>query len=427
MEVERRARHVRFQNNLQPKGMINYYETKSQPITRVMVWQAYKEVKSNAGSGGIDNMDWKYLEHNQSTELYKLWNRLSSGSYFPKPVKQVAIPKKGGGERFLGIPTLLDRIAQQVVRKHLERIVEPLFHNSSFGYRPKRNCHQAVEQAKNNSFNHDFAIDLDIKGFFDNINQELLMQAVKHYCSDKWVLMYVERWLKAGVVQKEGHFKQSLTGTPQGGVISPLLANIFLHVVFDKWMEKYHPEKPFERYADDIVVHCKTEKQAKFMLRQIKMRMGACKLELHNEKSKIVNLRGFSGTKYPRGVDFLGFTIRPRVFKGKNGAKSIPCICVSQKSKTQIMQKFKILNIHKRRKTLEEIAKEINSILRGIITYYHKFWEGDMRIVWNQLNTRLLKWIKWEKGLYKKSSVRYLKAKYRENPKLFAHWSLVYP
>ena len=202
------------------KGMIDYYETKSQPITRVMVWQAYKEVKSNAGSGGIDKMSWEHLEKNQSTELYMLWNRLSSGSYYPKAVKQVAIPKKDGGVRYLGIPTILDRIAQQVVRKHLERKVEPMFHNSSFGYRPKRSCHDAVQQANANSFNHDFAIDLDIKGFFDNIDHELLLKAVGHYCSDKWVLMYVERWLKAGVVQQDGSFKLSLTGTPQGGVIA---------------------------------------------------------------------------------------------------------------------------------------------------------------------------------------------------------------
>ncbi|NCP85518.1 MAG: group II intron reverse transcriptase/maturase [Bacteroidetes bacterium] len=407
--------------------MIDYYETKSQPITRVMVWQAYKEVKSNAGSGGIDKMSWDYLEKNQSTELYKLWNRLSSGSYYPKAVKQVAIPKKDGGVRYLGIPTILDRIAQQVVRKHLERKVEPLFHNSSFGYRPNRNCHEAVQQANANSFNHDFAIDLDIKGFFDNIDHELLMKAIGHYCSDKWVLMYVERWLKSGVVQQDGSFKLSLSGTPQGGVISPLLANIFLHVVFDKWMEKYHPEKPFERYADDIVVHCKTENQAKFMLRQIQQRMESCKLELHVEKSKIVNLRGFSAKKYPKGFDFLGFTIQPRAYTGKVKTKSIPCICVSQKSKTNILQKFKTMNIHKRRKTLEEIAKEINPVLRGIINYYHKFWEDDMRMVWNQLNARLLKWVKWEKDLYKKASVKYLKTKYREQPNLFAHWLLVHP
>jgi group II intron reverse transcriptase/maturase len=409
--------------------MIDYYETKSQPITRLMVWQAYKEVKSNAGSGGIDNMDWKYLEQNQRTELYKLWNRLSSGSYLPQAVKQVAIPKKGGGIRYLGIPTILDRVAQQVARKHLERQVEPLFHNSSFGYRPNRSCHQAVSQANANSFNHDFAIDLDIKGFFDNIDHELLMKAVKHYCPDKWILMYVERWLKAGVFQKDGVFKQSLTGTPQGGVISPLLANIFLHVVFDKWMEKNHPEKPFERYADDIVVHCKSEKQAKFMMNLIRSRMETCKLTLNAEKSKIVNLRGFSTTKYPKGFDFLGFTIRPRActVKGTGKVKSIPSIFVSQKSKTAIMQKFKTMNLHKRRKSLEEIAKEINPVLRGIINYYHHFWEDDMRIVWKQLNKRLLKWVKWEKDLYKFASVKYLKTKRKETPNLFAHWLLVYP
>lgn len=394
-----------------------------------MVWQAYKEVKSNAGSGGIDNMSWEYLHKNASTELYKLWNRLSSGSYFPKAVKQVAIPKKGGGERFLGIPTILDRIAQQVVRKHLEQQVEPIFHNSSFGYRPKRSCHQAVSQACANSFNHDFAIDLDIKGFFDNIDQDLLLKAVNHYCSEKWVLLYVERWLKAGIVQRNGVFKLSLTGTPQGGVISPLLANIFLHVVFDKWMEKHHPEKPFERYADDIVVHCKTESQAKFMMNQIKYRMETCKLTLHAEKSKIVNLRGFSTKKYPKGFDFLGFTIRPRAYqsKGTGKVKAIPSICVSQKSKTSILEKFKAMNLHKRRKSLEEIAKEINPVLRGIINYYHHFWKDDMRIVWNQLNARLLKWVKWEKDLYKVASVRYLKTKYKEHPNLFAHWLLVYP
>jgi len=408
---------------------MDYYETKSQPITKAMVWQAYKEVRSNAESSGIDHMDWKYLEQNQRTELYKLWNRLSSGSYFPKAVKQVAIPKKGGGIRQLGIPIVLDRVAQQVVRKQLERKVEPHFHNSSFGYRPNRSCHGALAQANANSFNHDFALDLDIKGFFDNIDQELLMKAVKHYCTDKWVLMYVERWLKAGIIKQDGSFELSLTGTPQGGVISPLLANIFLHIVFDKWMENQHPEKPFERYADDIIVHCKTEKQAKFMMRVISNRMKTCKLLLHDEKSKIVNLRGYSETKYAKGFDFLGFTIRPRAYttKGSGKVKSIPSICISQKSKTSILQKFKAMNLHKRRKSLEEIAKEINPILRGIINYYHKFWKDDMRREWNQLNARLLKWVKWEKDLYKMAAVRYLQTKYKEKPNLFAHWLLVHP
>ena len=409
--------------------MIDYYETKSQPITKVMVWQAYKEVRSNKGSGGIDNMSLAYLEKNKSKELYKLWNRLTSGSYLPEPVRQVTIPKKGGGERKLGIPTVLDRVAQQVVKHHLEKVVEPKFHDSSFGYRPKRNAHQALEQANRNTYNHDFAIDLDIKGFFDNIDHELLMKAVEHYCKEKWVLMYVERWLKAGVLQQDGTPKATLTGTPQGGVISPLLANIFLHVALDNWMAKNHPEKPFERYADDIVVHCKTEKQALFMLRQIQVRMQQCKLQLHPEKTKIVNVRGISEQKCPKGYDFLGFTIQPSSYKhpNKTEVKTIPSLFVSTKSKTSILDKFRNMQIHKKRKTLEEVAKDLNPVIRGIINYYHKFRRSDMRDVWRQLNARLLKWVKWEKGLYKKANNRYLKTKYREHPNLFPHWLLVCP
>ena len=407
--------------------MIDYYETKSQPITRIMVWQAYKEVKANGGSSGIDKMSWDYLEQNKKTELYKLWNRLTSGSYFPKAVKQVAIPKKGGGTRYLGVPTLLDRIAQQVVRQHLEKQLEPIFHDNSYGYRPKRGCHEAVKQANANAFTHDYAIDLDIKGFFDNIDHELFKKALAHYCKDEWIMLYVERWLKAGVLTEAGELKPTLQGTPQGGVISPLLANLFLHVVFDKWMSMNHSEKPFERYADDIVVHCKTEKQAKFMLARIRERMTSCMLILHPEKTKIVNLRGVSGIKYPKSFDFLGFTIKPRAFNHKGKTKAIPSICVSQRSKTAIMEKFKSMNLHKRRKTIEEIAKEINPVLRGIINYYHEFWKGDLHNVWYQLNTRLLKWVKWEKGLYKKAAVRYLQTKYKECPNLFAHWLLVYP
>ena len=409
--------------------MINYYETKSQPITKVMVWQAYKEVRSNKGSGGIDKMSVEDLEKTKSKELYKLWNRLTSGSYLPMPVRQVSIPKKSGGERKLGIPTVLDRVAQQVVKHHLEKIVEPKFHDSSFGYRPQRNAHQALEQANRNTYNHDFVVDIDIKGFFDNIDHELLMKAVKHYCNEKWVLMYVERWLKAGVLQQDGKLKATLTGTPQGGVISPLLANIFLHVVFDNWMTKNHPEKPFERYADDIVVHCKTEKQALFMLKQIQKRMQACKLEMHPDKTKIVNIRGFSEKKYPKGYDFLGFTIQPSSYKhpNKEEVKTIPSVFVIRKSKSNILAKFKSLQIHKKRKTLEEVAKDLNPMVRGIINYYHKFRKSDMREVWWQLNNRLLKWVKWEKGLYKKASVNYLKTKYKERPMLFLHWQLVCP
>lgn len=407
--------------------MINYHETKSQPISRLMVWQAYREVRANRGSGGIDNMDWKYFDKNRTALIEKLWNRLTSGSYFPVPVKEVAIKKKGGGERKLGIPTLIDRIAQQVVKSHLEPKVEPLFHNSSFGYRPSRNCHQAVAQANSNTFNHDFVIDLDIKSFFDTIDHTLLMTAVKHYCKDKWVHLYVERWLKAGIVTKDGHYIDRLTGTPQGGVISPLLANIFMHVSFDKWMEQHHPNKPFERYADDVVVHCKTEKQAKYMLIQISQRLGNCKLTLHPEKTKIVNLRGTAEEKYPRGFDFLGFTIRPHYCSIGGKMKIVPGIFISRKSQSSVLAKFRDMQIHKKRKPIEVVAKELKPVIQGIINYYCKFSAGATRRIWNQLNTRLLKWVKWEKGLYKWASLKWLRKKYAENPALFPHWKLVYP
>jgi group II intron reverse transcriptase/maturase len=407
--------------------MIDYYEAKSQPITRLMVWQAYKKVRANKGSAGIDAMSWVYLDRHAKTQLYRLWNRLTSGSYFPMPVRQVEIAKSDGGIRTLGIPTLLDRIAQQVVKHHLELQVEPLFHNSSFGYRPKRSCHDAVAQAERNSFNHDFAIDLDIKGFFDNIDHELMMKAVKHYCKERWVLLYAERWLKAGVISKEGKELRAEIGTPQGGVISPLLANIFLHVAFDKWMEREHPEKPFERYADDIVIHCKTEKQAKYVLAMITQRLKACKLSLHPVKTKIVNLRGRSEVKYPKSYDFLGFTIRPSFSRIKGRHLLMPATFISTKSKQRVLGKFKSMAIHKRRRPLKEVASLLAPVIRGIINYYHKFWDGHMYKIWYQLNQRLLKWVKWEKGLYEHAAIRWLKHQYRQTPNLFLHWKYVHP
>lgn len=406
--------------------MTDYYETKSQPITKLMVWQAYKKVKSNKGSAGIDQMSWEDLDKDHSKHLYKLWNRLTSGSYFPLPVKQVEISKKDGGVRKLGVPTLLDRIAQQVVRQHLERQLEPIFHESSFGYRPGRNAHQAVKQSQLNCFGNDFVVDLDIKGFFDNIDHDLMMKALKHYCKDEWVGMYVSRWLKAGIMA-EGEYLKTSAGTPQGGVVSPLLANLYLHVAFDEWMRKFHPEKPFERYADDVVVHCKTEKQAQFMLKLISQRMKACHLELHPVKTKIVNLRGRSETKYPRKYDFLGFTIKPTMQTIKGKGMLLPGTFVSSKSKTSILGKFRDLAIHKWRRPLQDIAKRLNPIIRGLLNYYHKLRGESMREVWNQLNHRLLKWVKWEKGLYKMAAVRWLKRQYKASPGLFEHWKLIQP
>lgn len=407
--------------------MIDYYETKSQPVTKVMVWQAYWKVKANKGGMGIDEMSWTDLDKDRNDQLYKLWNRLTSGSYYPPPVKEVGIKKKGGGVRKLGIPTILDRIAQEVVRTPLERIVEPLFHESSYGYRKGRSCHQAVEKGVKNALNHDWAIDIDIKGFFDTIDHEMLLKAVNHYCKEPWILMYVERWLKARILKEEGLLFDRLTGTPQGGVISPLLSNIFLHVVFDKWMEKNHPEKPFERYADDIIVHCKSEKQAKFVKLMIDKRMASCKLQLHPVKTKIVHFRGKAEARYPRSLDFLGFTIRLNLVQTKIGSKLMPTTVISQKSKSCILEKLRTMKIHKMHTSIESLSKVLGPIIRGLRNYYCKFWTGHTHSIWHQLNFRLSKWVRWEKRLSTRAALNWLKGKYKVNPGLFPHWELVHP
>ena len=392
-----------------------------------MVITAYRKVKSNKGSGGIDGMSWEDLDKDRKQHLYKLWNRLSSGSYFPPPVKEVEITKKDGGVRKLGIPTILDRIAQEVVKVHLELITEPKFHDSSYGYRPGRSCHDAVDKTLNNIMNHDWVIDLDIQSFFDTIDHDLMMKAVRHYCKDNWVLLYVSRWLKAGILSKEGIYMDRITGTPQGGVISPLLANIFMHVVFDKWMEIEHHNIPFVRYADDIVVHCKTEKQAKYALAIIKKRLAKCNLAVHPVKTRIVNLRGITTNKYLRSFDFLGFTFKPYWAKTSKGFRKLITVFISQKSISRVLDKFKKSELHKRRMSIEELAKVLNPITRGVINYYCKVWSGHTDRIWNQLNNRLRKWVKWEKGLYTRSALKWLRTKYKENPNLFYHWKLDHP
>lgn len=230
---------------------------------------------------------------NLSANLYKIWNRMSSGSYFPPAVRTVLIPKKQGGKRPLGIPTVGDRIAQGVVKDFLEPILEPLFHVSSFGYRPGRSAHDALAQCQHNCIHHSWVVDLDIKGFFDNLNHEWMMKMLKHHTQEKGVLLYTERWLKAGIEQADGSIVAREKGTPQGGVISPLLANLYLHHAFDMWMNKYFPSNPFERYADDIIVHCNSKEEAEKLLSSIRERLSGFDLELHPEKTKLVYCKNY--------------------------------------------------------------------------------------------------------------------------------------
>ncbi len=283
-------------------------------IAKREVWEAFKRVRANQGAAGVDGQSIAEFEANLKGNLYKLWNRLSSGSYFPPPVRRVEIPKANGGTRPLGIPTVADRIAQEVVRRALEPILEPVFHADSYGYRPGKSAIHAVAKARERCFRSAWVLDLDIKGFFDNIDWELMLKAIRHHTDCPWVLLYVERWLKAPVQMEDGSVVARTTGTPQGGVISPLLANLFLHHAFDMWMAREFPHVPFERYADDAICHCRTEAEARVLQDALAARLAACKLTLHPEKTRIVYCKDVNrrGDHPNIHFDFLGFQFRAR-------------------------------------------------------------------------------------------------------------------
>ena len=257
-------------------------------IPKKLLWEAYQLIKSNGGAAGIDGQTIEGFEERLKDNLYKLWNRMSSGSYHPQAVRRVEIPKKNGGVRPLGIPTVADRIAQMAAKMVFEPLLEPHFHEDSYGYRPNKSAHQALEKARERCWRNDWVIDLDIKAFFDTIDPELMMKAVRKHTPPRWVELYIPRWLKAPAQDDQGTIYVRDKGTPQGGVISPLLANLYLHYAFDMWMKRTHPAIGFERYADDIVIHCRSLKEAQELKREIEERLAACKLAVSQEKTKIM-------------------------------------------------------------------------------------------------------------------------------------------
>jgi RNA-directed DNA polymerase len=318
-------------------------KTKPYAISKKVVYEAFLRVKANKGSAGIDEESIEEFELNLKDNLYKLWNRMSSGSYFPPAVKAVDIPKKAGGTRTLGIPTVTDRIAQMVVKLYFEPSVEPYFHEDSYGYRPRKSAIQALEITRKRCWKYNWVLEFDIKGLFDNIDHVLLMKAVEKHTNIKWVKIYIERWLKAPFQTKEG-VKERTSGTPQGGVISPVLANLFLHYTFDKWMTIKHPNNPFARYADDAVIHCNSEAEAVRLLESLNNRMNECKLELHPTKTRIVYCKDGDRKENHENIsfDFLGYTFRPRRSKnrwGKHFVNFTPAI--SNKSKKSIRQEVR--------------------------------------------------------------------------------------
>ncbi|WP_264686501.1 group II intron reverse transcriptase/maturase [Wolbachia endosymbiont (group B) of Rhopobota naevana] len=407
-------------------------KTKSFDIPKQLIWRAYKQVSRNKGAAGVDEVSITKFEENLKDNLYKLWNRMSSGSYFPEAVKAVAIPKgTGRGQRILGVPSVIDRIGQTVASMYLEPLVEPKFHEDSYGYRPNRSALDAVDTARKRCWRYDWVIDLDISGFFDNLDHKLALQAIKKHTDCKWVILYVERWMKAPIQQTDGSKVIRDKGVPQGGSISPIISNIFMHHVFDEWMRQKCPTIPFERYVDDAIVHCKTQKQAEFMKIAIEERLAEHKLKLHPEKTQIVYCKDDNRkSEFPtQSFDFLGYTYRPRLAKSKIGKHFVSFLpAISNKAKKNItttIRSWKILrNTHK---TLEEISKIVNPIVRGWYQYYGRFYRKEIYKPLRNIERHLEKWVrrKYKKLRTHGRLARQLLGKMRkEGPETFYHWIL---
>lgn len=405
--------------------------TKPFLITKQMVWKAYLLVKISKGGPGYDDEDMEEFESNLKNNLYTLWNRMSSGTYFPPPVLQVEIPKANGGVRKLGIPTIRDRIAQAVVKQFLEPIVEPHFHEDSFGYRPNKSALQAIAKARNRCWRDDWVLDLDIKSFFDTIDHDLMMHAVKKFTTCKWAILYIERWLKADVVTRDGQCRKRSIGTPQGGVISPILSNIYLHLTFDSWMKDNNPCIHFERYADDIVIHCRSKRQLDMIKDRLVERFSKCKLTLNAEKTTVVYCKDAKrkGSWEKNSFDFLGYTFRPRLVRTKEKVFFVSfCPAMSRKAAKSIRQtikkewKLKCRVDH----DIKDLANIFNSTIQGWINYYGCFHGSELYSgVFDYLNTAL---IKWAMQKYKKLHRRptkasaWLKQIKEQNSNLFSHW-----
>lgn len=398
------------------------------PITQEQVRKAYEKVKQSKGSGGVDKLNFDDLDQNLDNHLYKLWNRLSSGSYMPSAVLAREIPKLDGTRRKLGIPTILDRVAQQVVKVLLEPKLEGVFHAHSYGYRPYKDAHQATRRCREQCFGKSWVIDLDIKGYFDNIPHDKMLQCLMHLNTPKWMMMYIERWLQAPMQEADGSLTKRNSGTPQGGVISPLLANLYLHYSFDKWMELKYPSITFERYADDIIVHCQAEEQARNLLTQITQRLAACGLTLHPEKTKIVNCKstGKQDDTHATAFTFLGYTYRRRRVMTRYGLREGFTPAISTKAEKHIISTFKSLV----RKippytSLNEFAMTTNKTIRGWMNYYGHQTKSALSKVSRAINNRIGIWVmkKLKKVKSQKQAGTKLKEIYANLPKLFAHWT----
>jgi RNA-directed DNA polymerase len=402
--------------------------TKVFNIPKQQVIEAYELVRANAGSAGIDRQSLKDFELNLKDNLYKIWNRLSSGSYFPPPVMAVLIPKKSGGTRTLGIPTVSDRIAQMVVKLSFEPEVEPHFLDDSYGYRPNKSALDAVGVTRKRCWQYNWLLEFDIKGLFDNIPHDLLMKAVEKHAQEKWIILYIKRWLIAPIVMPDGKTIERNKGTPQGGVISPVLSNLFLHYVFDKWMQNNYAEIPWCRYADDGLAHCRTKEQCFELLNQLERRFRQCGLEVHPDKTKVVYCKDSNRkSKYNvTSFDFLGYQFKPRLVRSRANKMFVsftPAVSPSaSKAMRDRVRKWKLK--YRVELSLEEVAAYCNPTIRGWMQYYGKYSPSSLEPVWTQFNSVLVKWVrrKYKKLNGKTKASRMLEAVMNKQPHLFSHW-----
>jgi RNA-directed DNA polymerase len=404
--------------------------TKPYDYTVDEVRAAYRLVKAKRGAAGIDRQTLQAFECNIKGNIYKIYNRLASGSYFPPPVKAVAIPKKSGGKRLLGVPTVSDRVAQTVIKRRLEAVLEPVFHWDSYGYRPHKSAHQALKVTRKRCWSYDYVVEFDIAKFFDCLDHQLLMKALRHHKVEKSILLYVERWLTAPLKFGDGKIERRTRGTPQGGVISPLLANLFLHYVFDTWMQRTFPTLPFCRYADDAIVHCRNLGEAERVLAALTSRLEECGLTIHPDKTQIVCCK--VGQPRARNVGFqfgfLGYTFRPRVCRGRENEKIfagfVPAI--SSTAEGSIRGAMRQLPFNSLKSlSLQAIATHSQPYLQGWINYYCLFYKTRFSRVASYFNSLLVRWAirKFKRFRGHKGRARaWLDVIAKDDPNLFPHW-----
>jgi RNA-directed DNA polymerase len=400
-------------------------------IEKWRVYEAYKAVKSNGGAAGVDGQTIEQFEADLKSNLYKIWNRMSSGSYFPPPVRSVSIPKKSGGERILGVPTVSDRIAQMVVKQLIEPDLDSIFLPDSYGYRPNKSALEAVGVTRKRCWKYDWVLEFDIKGLFDNIDHELLLKAVQKHVTRKWALLYIERWLTAPMEQNGIRIERT-RGTPQGGVISPILSNLFLHYAFDLWMTRTHPDLPWCRYADDGLVHCRTEREAEALKAELQARLAECHLELHPTKTKIVYCKdGKRKGTYPNvKFDFLGYEFRPRAVWGSQSGRLLCGYTPAVSPSALKAMRATIRDLEIRRRTqvsLADLARQINPLLRGWIEYYGRYTPSALSPMLRYVNQTLLAWAMRKYKRFKAHKIRashFLQRLVRDQASLFVHWQI---